>query len=139
LDLTDQLRIARVYDPREPDDGVRVLIDRLWPRGVTKAGLELTAWMRDIAPSSVLRKWYGHDPSRAAEFAEQYRAELSGPEQQAGIDELAQLAGRQRLTLLTATKDLHLSHAVILAEEIAARLTEDPSIASVDPHPAGDG
>ena len=75
-----QVQIRRVYDPPQPDDGRRVLVDRLWPRGLSKERARLDDWCREIAPSTELRKWYDHDPDRYVEFARRYRAELDDPE-----------------------------------------------------------
>jgi uncharacterized protein YeaO (DUF488 family) len=108
------IKIKRVYEPAAKDDGVRILIDRLWPRGLSKETLAHDAWPRDIAPSNELRKWYGHDPKRAVEFRRRYLAEL-----EAHRDELtalrAKLKGRTA-TLLTATREIELSHATVLRE-----------------------
>jgi len=108
------IRIKRAYDPPEAGDGLRVLIDRLWPRGMPKAKLKLDAWVRHLAPSNALRKWYRHDPEKFAEFRKRYRAELDA--QGEGLAELrADVKGRT-VTLLTATKELDLSHATVLRE-----------------------
>ncbi|MEU4687025.1 DUF488 domain-containing protein [Streptomyces xinghaiensis] len=114
------VRVRRVYEDREPDDGVRVLVDRLWPRGLAKEAAGLDEWCKAIAPSSELRRWYGHDPERFEEFAERYRAELAGPE---GREVLGRLRGLARgdggLTLLTATKDVERSAARVLERALA--------------------
>ncbi len=104
------------------EDGVRILIDRLWPRGLSKAALKLDAWPRALAPSTELRKWYGHDPALFAEFRRRYRDELA-----AHKDELAALRAMikgRTATLLTATRELDLSHAVVLREMLGRRLAE---------------
>ncbi|UGY90445.1 DUF488 domain-containing protein [Streptomyces gobiensis] len=113
-----EVRLRRVYDAVEPQDGTRVLVDRLWPRGLAKETARLDEWVKDVAPSAELRRWYGHDPERFAEFGQRYRAELAGSRQQAALHRVRELAGPARLTLLTATKDLDHSHAPILAEEL---------------------
>ncbi|MFG2043556.1 DUF488 domain-containing protein [Dactylosporangium sp. NPDC048998] len=110
------VHVKRVYDPPGPDDGRRVLVDRLWPRGLRKEGAAVDEWLRDVAPSADLRKWYGHDPDRFAEFAERYRAELDGGEQAAALGRLRELAGDAPLTLLTATRDVGHSQTAVLAE-----------------------
>ena len=110
-----QLNIARVYDARRPGDGTRVLIDRLWPRGLTKEAADLDEWCKDVAPSAALRTWYHHDPQRFAEFARRYQAELQEPGATGAIDHLRTLARNQNLTLLTATKRLDISGANVLA------------------------
>jgi uncharacterized protein YeaO (DUF488 family) len=106
--------IKRVYDEPARDDGVRILIDRLWPRGVSKAALKLDAWPRALAPSTELRKWYGHDPKLFAEFRRRYRKELAGEKEELGA--LRAMIGGRKATLLTATRELDLSHAVVLRE-----------------------
>jgi len=110
-----RVRIGRVYDPPTPGDGARILVDRLWPRGLTKDDAALDHWCRDVAPSTELRKWYGHDPDRFAEFAERYLAELDEAERAAALAALRRLAAQKPLLLLTATKDLGLSAAAVLA------------------------
>jgi uncharacterized protein YeaO (DUF488 family) len=105
-----------VYDPPEPDDGRRVLVDRMWPRGLSKERARLDDWCKEIAPSTELRKWYGHDPDRYAEFARRYSAELGDPERAAALARLRTLAGHGRLTLLTATKRSEISEAAVLAD-----------------------
>ncbi|MGB6536747.1 MAG: DUF488 family protein [Xanthobacteraceae bacterium] len=106
--------IKRAYDNPASDDGVRILVDRLWPRGLAKASLKLDAWPRALTPLSELRKWYGHDPQLFIEFRRRYRDELA-----AHGEELAavrvMIKGRAA-TLLTATRELELSHAVVLRE-----------------------
>jgi uncharacterized protein YeaO (DUF488 family) len=113
-----RVRVRRVYEEAEQDDGVRVLVDRVWPRGLAKDKAALDDWCKDVAPSTELRKWYGHDPDRYREFARRYRAELTDPRRSAALDRLRDLAGRQRLTLLTATRQPGISQAAVLAEVI---------------------
>jgi uncharacterized protein YeaO (DUF488 family) len=108
--------VARIYDPVGADDGARVLVDRLWPRGITKAGAPFDRWCREVAPSTELRRWYGHDPSRFDAFAARYRAELENPVAAQALDDLRVEAGRGNLTLLTATKEIALSHLAVLAD-----------------------
>ncbi|AQU69606.1 DUF488 family protein [Streptomyces niveus] len=114
------VRIRRVYDAAEPDDGTRVLVDRLWPRGLAKTDAAFDDWLKTAAPSAELRKWYGHDPQKYAEFADRYRAELAeaGSASSAALTRLVELAAEGTLTLLTATKDLEHSHPRVLAAEI---------------------
>jgi uncharacterized protein YeaO (DUF488 family) len=111
-----KVRVGRVYDPRVRGDGNRVLVDRIWPRGLSKVKADLDEWCKAVAPSTELRKWYHHDPSRFEEFARRYRAELSGPEQAEALAHLRKLAGSRNLTLLTATKDPEISEAAALAD-----------------------
>jgi uncharacterized protein YeaO (DUF488 family) len=107
--------VVRVYDdPGRAGNDYRVIVDRLWPRGMTKKGLDYDEWAKDVAPSADLRRWYGHDPARYAEFARRYRAELDGPPAAPVVSRLADLAGAQRLVLLTATRDVEHSGASVL-------------------------
>jgi uncharacterized protein YeaO (DUF488 family) len=110
------MRLGRVYDAPQPDEGVRVLVDRLWPRGVRKEDPRVGQWCKDVAPSTELRQWYGHRPERAAEFAHRYRAELAEPQAAQALSELRALAHDGPVTLVTATKDVNLSHLPVLAE-----------------------
>lgn len=104
------VRVKRIYEPAAAEDGTRVLVDRVWPRGVGKDEAALDRWAKDVAPSTELRKWYAHDPAKFAEFACRYRAELAGS---AALAELRAVRGR--LTLLTATRDVEHSQAAVLA------------------------
>ncbi|MFJ1916597.1 DUF488 domain-containing protein [Streptomyces sp. NPDC088147] len=113
-----EVRVRRVYEAPEPGDGTRVLVDRLWPRGLAKSEAALDEWLRDAAPSAELRKWYGHDPARFGEFAGRYAAELAGPGPGPALARLRALAAEDTLTLLTATKDTRYSHALLLAAEV---------------------
>ena len=107
-------RIKRIYEPVAKSDGFRVLVERLWPRGVTKAEAALHNWLKDIAPSQDLRKWYRHDLARWAEFRERYRAELV--EKQDLLDQLRALHGRKPVTLVFAAKDEQHSSAAVLKD-----------------------
>ncbi|HEY9565297.1 MAG TPA: DUF488 family protein [Nocardioides sp.] len=104
--------LLRIYD--EPDGGYRVLVDRLWPRGVSKAEASLDEWLKDVAPSTELRRWYGHDVARFDEFAHRYRAELQLPPASDAVRHLIELAQAGTLTLLTATRDVEHSAARVL-------------------------
>ena len=117
------VRVRRVYEDPEPDeDGVRVLVDRVWPRGESKERAALDAWEKGVAPSTELRKWYAHDPERFEGFADRYRAELETDEGERALESLLSHApGGGTLTLLTATKDISLSHAQVLREELRKR------------------
>ncbi|WP_242902711.1 DUF488 domain-containing protein [Actinomadura terrae] len=112
--MTD-VRLRRVYDDPEPGDGARVLVDRVWPRGLSKQDARLDDWEKDVAPSTDLRKWYGHDPERFEEFRRRYEAELDDPSRAAALDRLRSRAAEGTLTLLTATKDAERSQAAVLA------------------------
>jgi uncharacterized protein YeaO (DUF488 family) len=111
---SSSIAIKRVYDDPARDDGLRILIDRLWPRGLSKAALKLDAWPRALSPSNELRKWYGHDPKLFAEFHRRYRKELTGQKEE--LAELQAMIKGHKATLLTATREIELSHAVVLRE-----------------------
>lgn len=113
---TRRVQVRRAYDPPEADDGQRVLVDRLWPRGLSKARARLDEWCKDVAPSTELRRWYGHEPDRYDAFARRYRDELAEPEHAAALAHLRDLAARGRLTLLTATRRSDISEAAVLAD-----------------------
>jgi uncharacterized protein YeaO (DUF488 family)/DNA-binding MarR family transcriptional regulator len=115
------VRARLVYDPPGEDDGCRVLVDRLWPRGVRKDAESVEQWSVDVAPSSQLRRWYGHKAERFGEFAERYRGELRSGQASQSLDRLGDLARNGPLTLLTASRDVAHSGAAILAEEIQHR------------------
>jgi uncharacterized protein YeaO (DUF488 family) len=112
--------VKRIYDDPEPSDGRRVLVDRLWPRGMSKDAAAVDEWMRDVAPSHELRRWYGHDPQRFAAFAARYRAELADTAHAPALAGLRGYAKDGPLTLLTATRDLDHAHAAVLAEVIGS-------------------
>ncbi len=119
------IAIKRAYEAPGASDGLRVLIDRLWPRGMTKAKLKIDAWPRELAPSTELRQWYQHDPDRYAEFRRRYLAELK-VNGSSLADLRASLRGH-RVTLLTATRELKLSHAEVLREVLSEALGRDPA------------
>jgi len=106
------LRLKRAYEPAEPGDGTRILVDRLWPRGVSKAKAALDDWIKEIAPSTELRKWFGHDPARWAEFQRRYRAELR--EQSETLDRIRNLARERVVTLVYSAHDEEHNDAVVL-------------------------
>jgi uncharacterized protein YeaO (DUF488 family) len=108
--------MRRIYDDPADDDGIRVLVDRRWPRGVSKARAELDEWCTAVAPSDALRKWYGHAPDKFEEFEGRYRQELEDPKRASALRYLRLMTSRGRLTLLTATKQVELSQAAVLAE-----------------------
>jgi uncharacterized protein YeaO (DUF488 family) len=118
---TSQVQVRRAYDLPEDDEGQRVLVDRIWPRGLSKERAHLDEWCKQVAPSTDLRKWYAHDPDKFAEFGRRYRAELEDPERAAALDHLRDLAGRGRLTLLTAARRSDISEATVLAELLNER------------------
>ena len=112
------IALKRAYDPPAEDDGVRILVERLWPRGLTKASLDLDAWMKDVAPSTELRKWFSHDPAKWTEFQRRYRAELTAhPEL---VQRLRQAARHGRLTLVFSSHDTEHNNAVALKAYLQA-------------------
>jgi uncharacterized protein YeaO (DUF488 family) len=112
------VRVRRVYEEPDPADGVRILVDRLWPRGIRKRDLAHDVWLKDVAPSGELRAWYGHRPERFEGFARRYRKELrsSGPAD--ALEQLRRQVGSRTVTLLTATRDVGRSGAAVLAETL---------------------
>ncbi len=110
------VRLKRVYDAPAPEDGTRVLVDRLWPRGLTREQARVDLWLRDIAPSNELRKWFGHRADRIEEFRTRYVQELNEPQRQEALARLRELARNGTVTLLFAAKSADLSHAGLLAE-----------------------
>ena len=126
--MKPDIRVRRVYDPPEPQDGTRVLVDRLWPRGLRKDAARLDEWAKDVAPSSELRTWFGHDPAKFADFCHRYTGELSRGEARAALEHLTELAAAGGpVTLLTATRDVGHSHAAVLAPLLRHRAAAGPS------------
>jgi uncharacterized protein YeaO (DUF488 family) len=113
--MSTDIRVRRVYDEPTPEDGARVLVDRVWPRGMRKDAARLDEWAKDVAPSAELRTWYHHDPAKFEEFRRRYTAELDQPGPREALRRLRALAGETPVTLVTATKDLDLSQAAVLA------------------------
>jgi uncharacterized protein YeaO (DUF488 family) len=109
----NRIRVARVYDDAGSDDGQRVLVDRVWPRGVHKDDPRVGTWCKDVAPSKELREWYQHKPERFDEFASRYTAELRDSP---ALEELRKLTKRGVVTLVTATRDIDISQAAVLAK-----------------------
>ncbi|MGZ9825428.1 DUF488 domain-containing protein [Tsukamurella ocularis] len=119
--MTVAVRVKRVYETEAAGDGERILVDRLWPRGISKDRADLTQWCRAISPSTELRKWYEHDPAKYAEFVERYRAELAEPEAAAAFEGLQARVEAGPVTLLTASKAEDISHAHVLAALLTGR------------------
>lgn len=119
-----EIRLKRAYDPAEPDDGRRVLVDRLWPRGVSRQRARVDEWRRELAPSDELRKWFGHDPERFPEFRRRYLEELR--EQRPGLSELRRRARAGALTLVYSARDPEHNQAVVLAEALRRGLPRRP-------------
>jgi uncharacterized protein YeaO (DUF488 family) len=110
------VRLRRVYEAPDPSDGQRVLVDRLWPRGLARNKAALDEWLKTVAPSDELRRWYGHQPDRFPAFRQRYQQELRGTEQSSALDHLRQLTRHGTVTLVTATRDIEHSQAAVLAE-----------------------
>ena len=111
-------RIKRVYDPPAPADGARILVDRLWPRGLKKAEAKLDRWMKEVAPSAALRTWFGHEPARFAEFRKRYAAEMAGSP---ALAELRKLGRGRVVTLLYGARDPQQNQAVVLLDLLRRR------------------
>ena len=108
------IKIKRIYDPSAPDDGRRVLVDRLWPRGLAKEAARIDEWLKEIAPSDALRTWFGHDPARWEEFRKRYREELKGHVEP--LERLRAETEKGTVTILFAAKDTAHNNAVVLKE-----------------------
>ena len=108
------IKLKRAYEPKEKTDGFRILVDRLWPRGIKKEDLEIDVWLKEVAPSSALRKWFNHDPEKWATFKTKYKAELK---QSAMLDELKQFVKKhKKITLAYGAKNEEHNQAVVLKE-----------------------
>ncbi len=114
------IKIKRVYEPPSKDDGMRILVDRLWPRGLKKEKARVDAWMRDVAPSTGLRKWFDHDPEKWGGFKKRFFSELAGSKGQ--VDEIIRAAHNGTVTLLFGAKEERYNNAAALKEYIEARL-----------------
>ncbi|MDY7544564.1 MULTISPECIES: DUF488 domain-containing protein [unclassified Cryobacterium] len=112
--VAHRVRISRAYDARVRGDGTRVLVDRLWPRGLSKQRANFDEWQKAVAPSTALRQWYGHDPKLFAEFSARYRSELAYPVQAKVLSHLFAVARHGNLTVLTASKSVEISEAAVL-------------------------
>jgi uncharacterized protein YeaO (DUF488 family) len=115
--------LKRVYEPARPSDGVRVLVDRLWPRGLSRADARLTLWLKEVAPSTGLRTWFSHQPERFAEFSRRYRRELAGDP---ALSDLRRLGRGRTVTLLYAARDPEINHATVLLQLLRARRPSAP-------------
>jgi uncharacterized protein YeaO (DUF488 family) len=109
--------VKRVYERPDPDDGLRILTDRLWPRGLKKEDAKIDLWMKDVAPSTELRKWFGHDPEKWSEFQSRYRVELKGSE---ALAELRKLSRQGKVTLVYGAKDEKHNNAQVLRRLISS-------------------
>ena len=115
------IRLKRAYDPPAKDDGLRVLVERLWPRGLTRERARIDHWCKEVAPSPELRKWYGHDPARWPEFQQRYRAELTANE--AEVARLKALCAGRRVTFIFAARDEAMNSALLLRDHLMSRQT----------------
>ncbi|APE25250.1 MULTISPECIES: DUF488 domain-containing protein [Streptomyces] len=113
------VRVRRIYETPAPEDGVRVLVDRLWPRGLAKTDAHIDEWPKALTPSTELRRWYHGPEGEYEEFCRRYEAELAAPEAAAALDRLRELAAKGTITLLTAAKDPTASHTSVLVRELA--------------------
>jgi len=114
------IKVKRIYDPVSPDDGKRILVDRLWPRGIKKNEAEINEWLKDIAPSDGLRKWFSHDPNKWQEFKNRYIKELKNNSEL--IERLKAVAKKEKVTLLFSAKDIEHNNAVVLKEVIDKKI-----------------
>lgn len=110
------ISVKRAYEKPEPGDGYRILVDRLWPRGLTKEKLKIDEWMKDIAPSAELRRWYGHEVEKWPEFRKRYRAELAKPPAKDLMEKLAERARRGKVTLVIGARDAEHANGAVIAE-----------------------
>ncbi|MGE0849689.1 MAG: DUF488 domain-containing protein [Hyphomicrobiaceae bacterium] len=122
----DAVCIKRAYVSPAEEDGCRVLVDRLWPRGVARKSLALDEWQKDVAPSADLRRWFNHDPARWDEFKTRYRAELAKSPAREALSTLVRLARQGKLTLIYAARDENHNEATVLRDVILRRLREKP-------------
>lgn len=119
----NELKMKRIYELAEPTDGVRILVDRLWPRGISKERAALTCWEKEITPSPELRKWFGHEPERFATFTELYRKELdANPAGEGFLSEIRDFLKEGNVTLVYAAKDPDCNHVLVLKDWIEERL-----------------
>lgn len=117
--MMERLALRRAYEPPEEHDGKRILVDRLWPRGLRRDDAAIDCWMKDIAPSPTLRKWFDHDPARFAEFSDRYRQELDANSD--AVEELCALLRDHKLTLVYAARDEYINHVRVLAGYLSGR------------------
>jgi len=130
--MSSRIWLRRAYDAPTRNDGYRVLVDRLWPRGIRRADAQLDEWCRDLAPSNELRHWFGHDPRRWDEFQRRYRVELT--EHRDDVDRLAERADEHRVTLVYGARDPKHNNAVVLRDVIEERRASEKDDEG-SPHP----
>lgn len=112
----DRVAIKRVYEDADANNGTRVLVDRLWPRGLSKERAYIDAWLKEVAPSNELRRWFGHDPDKFAEFRKRYEVELASESGREGLAKLRELVKQGHVTLLFAARDMEHNNAVVLRD-----------------------
>jgi uncharacterized protein YeaO (DUF488 family) len=117
--MAEMISVKRIYEPAEKADGYRVLVDRLWPRGLTKAEARFEEWLKDLAPTPALRRWYGHEVEKWPEFVRRYRRELAAQDEH--LDRLAALGRKRRVTLLFAARDEEHNSAIVLRDTLKSR------------------
>ncbi|HEY7418127.1 MAG TPA: DUF488 domain-containing protein [Ktedonobacteraceae bacterium] len=110
------IKLKRAYEEAAEDDGTRVLVDRIWPRGLSKERAHIDLWLKDIAPSNELRKWFAHDPSRFSEFRQRYHQELTTSSRQEALHKLREMARQQKITLIFSAHDTEHNNAVVLQD-----------------------
>lgn len=125
--MTAPVRIKRAYDAAADGDGFRVLVDRLWPRGLSKATLKYDKWLKELAPSSALRTWFGHKPERWEQFQRDYATELQGEEQQRLMGEILTEAAGRNITLVYSARDTERNQAVVIASELQTYAQRHPA------------
>ena len=118
-ELAPMIKLKRIYDPFSPEDGKRILVDRLWPRGIKKKDTHIDEWLKDIAPSDALRKWFSHDPSRWEEFKRRYTNELKDKKEL--LKELLADSKKSTVTLVFGAKDIERNNAVVIEEVLAKK------------------
>lgn len=121
---TVTIALKRVYDETAPDDGTRVLVERLWPRGISKERAQIDLWLKNVAPSHELRAWFGHDPEKFAEFRRRYETELASGAAQEALTTLRKLAQQGSLTLVFAARDTEHTNAVVLRDLLLSQAEE---------------
>jgi len=119
------IALKRVYDKAVPEDGTRFLVERLWPRGIKKTDLRLDAWLKDVAPSAALRRWFSHDPKKWSEFQRRYFAELDRHGEE--CEQIRLAARRGRVTLVYSSRDIEHNNAIALKEYLNARMGQEKS------------
>lgn len=118
--MSGHIKLKRIYEPAEESDGLRILVDRIWPRGISKETAHLAEWLKEIGPSSELRKWFHAEPERFAEFREKYLMELQEPTRRPLLEHIAELAAGRTVTLCFAYKDLENNQAVIIKDVLTS-------------------